>query len=463
MSIAREQNTPLAGLRPPTVTPPPEPLPLRKFLFKFVANPLRALPASVYETPLVSYETRPGRQVTWITAPNLIERVLVDDADSFTKTAMELRVLGGALGQGVLTATGAHWRWQRRTMAPLFRHKEILSYVPEMAAAGQLQLEKWRGSGAGIKQIDQDMIDATFTIIARTMLAGGEPSEAAAIKRASARFLSRISWEMAFAMLQFPSWMPHPGTYRIWRAIKTMREAILALVERRRREPGPETDLLGRLLAAKDPETGAPMPDELLVDNLLTLLEAGHETTARALTWALYILARAPDWQDRVRQEVKDVAGDEPIGPEHVQHLVVTEQVMKEAMRLYPPAPVVLRTPVTSIKFEDTWLPQGSLVVIPIYCVHRHRKLWTDPDLFNPDRFSPQFEDALPRCQYMPFGAGQRICLGMSFAMVEAKVLLATLVRGAVFDWDGHHEPEPISRITLRPGGGMPLMVTPTG
>lgn len=450
------------GLYPPTVVAPPVPLPLPRFLFTFVSNPLRAVPAPVYEEPLVSVRTKTGNQITWVTGPDLIERILVSEAEDFTKTPMEERVLGPALGTGVLTSRGTHWRWQRRAMAPLFRHREILSYVPDMADAAEAQLDRWRRSPAkALHQIDVDMVDTTFAIIARTMLRGGEPAEAETIKRASAAFLSRISWELAFALLRIPRWIPHPGTLRIRSSVKALRAAVLAIVRRRRMEPGRADDLLGRLLEAHDPDTGAPMDDELLVDNLLTLLEAGHETTAKALTWALYLLARSPEWQTRVREEVRSLAGNAPLTAEHVDALKVTGQVVKEAMRLYPPAPVIVRTPTRSVRLHGETLRAGSVVVIPVYVLHRHHKLWTDPDLFAPERFTPEFEDSLPRTQYMPFGAGPRICLGMSFALVEAKILLATFIRGARFDWDGSHCPEPISRITLRPNGGMPLYVEP--
>jgi cytochrome P450 len=245
------------------------------------------------------------------------------------------------------------------------------------------------------------------------------------------------------------------------RASRRMRGAVGDIVSRRRAEGAEGSDLLGRLLAARNPETGVAMDDEHVVSNLLTLLEAGHETTARALTWTLYLLARAPEWQDRVRAEVMAVAGSGPIEAAHVSRLLITERVIKESMRLYPPAPVLVRMPLTDIKFGDVNVRAGAQIVVPIYAIHRHRKLWSDPDRFDPDRFLPDAEKAMPRTQYMPFGAGPRICLGLSFALVEAVVLLATFVRAARFDWDGRHFPEPVSRVTLRPKGGMPLMVAP--
>jgi cytochrome P450 len=416
----------------------------------------------VYEEPMVVFAPAKGRLVVWVTRPDLVEQVLIAGADTFSKTEVERRVLGGSLGDGVLTSVGAHWRWQRRTMAPLFRHQEILTYVPEMSAAGAAMAGKWRQEGARVRAVDADMVDVTFDVIARTMLAGGVPAEAELIKREGTTYLANSSWELAWALMKFPPWLPHPGTWPRRCAARRLRRAVGAIVARRRAEGTDGNDLLGRLLAARNPESGAPMGDEDVISNLLTLLEAGHETTARALTWALYLLARAPEWQQRVRAEVVAVAGSAPIEAAHLPRLAITDRVMKEAMRLYPPAPVIVRMATREMRIGEATIRPHTQIVIPIYAIHRHRKLWEDPDRFDPDRFLPEREKARPRTQYMPFGAGPRICLGMSFAQVEAVALLATFVRAARFGWDGHHLPEPVSRVTLRPKGGMPLSVTPT-
>jgi cytochrome P450 len=450
---------PVAALYPPTIEPPDRPLRLRSALAMYVRNPLRVLSRPVYEDPFVVFEPSPKRTIVWVTRPDLVEQVLL--GDNFQKTEVEKRVLGSSLGDGILTSNGAHWRWQRRAMAPLFRHQEILTYVTEMAGAADALAARWRQDGPGVRAVDEDMTDVTFDVIARTMLTGGVPAEAELLKREGSAFLTQSSWELAWALLRLPTWLPHPGTWPMRRASRRMRGAVGDIVSRRRAEGAAGADLLGRLLAARNPETGAAMDDEHVVSNLLTLLEAGHETTARALTWTLYLLARAPEWQDRVRAEVMAVAGSGPIEAAHISRLAVTERVIKETMRLYPPAPVLVRMPLTDTKFDEVTIRAGAQIVVPIYAIHRHRKLWSDPDRFDPDRFLPDAEKAMPRTQYMPFGGGPRICLGMSFALVEAVVLLATFVRTARFDWDGRHLPEPVSRVTLRPKGGMPLMVEP--
>ena len=452
--------TTTSALVPPTIEPPNEPLSLPVFCYRFIKNPLLALPQPAYEEPIFVYRPSGDKAlVAWVTDPELTETILQNKDNAFIKTTLELRALGRPLGDGVLTSDGAQWRWQRHAIAPLFRHNEILGYVPAMAAAADELVDQWRSDDSATRQIETDMTDVTFSVFARTMLVGGEPAESAAIKRATDAYLSAVPWEMVWELVRMPQWLPHPMVWRLNQTARGVRRAVAGIIARRRSDSENGTDLLARLLQARHPETGAPMDDERLIDNLLTLLLAGHETTAKALTWSLYLLARAPDWQQRVRDEVRSVVGDQPMSPDLIDRLELTERVLKESMRLYPPVPVMARRPVHDITLGGQDIPAGTQVVIPMYCVHRHRALWSDPDEFRPDRFLPENTRRMPRTQYMPFGAGARTCIGMSFAMVEAKVLLATFLRAAHFGWDGSHLPTPVSRITLRPKGGMPLGV----
>ncbi len=447
-------------LYPPTVKPPAGPLSLTAFFARFVRNPISSLPRQVYEQPLYRMQSERPLAV-WVTGPDLIERILLRDADLFPKTPLERQVFGPALGRGILTSEGEAWRWQRKIAAPAFRYSELLAYVPAMARAGEAQLARWRGRGpAKPAQIDVDMTDTTFEVISNTILAGCDAREGAMIKQAGREFLDPISWSIAYAMLRLPPWAWHPGKRRMLAAAETVREGVRQVLRRRRREGGGGDDLLGRLLAARHPETGEPLPDEALVDNLATFLAAGHETTAKALTWTLYLLARAPALQERVRAEVVEVAGRHSIDATDIVRLELTQRVLKEAMRLYPPAPVLTRVAREAVVLGGKEVAAGTLVVIPIYALHRHRRLWVDPDRFDPDRFLPERENQMPRTQYMPFGFGGRTCIGSSFAMIEATAILATLVRGARLAWDGRHLPEPVSRVTLRPRSGMPLNVT---
>jgi cytochrome P450 len=202
------------------------------------------------------------------------------------------------------------------------------------------------------------------------------------------------------------------------------------------------------------------MDDELLADNLLTFYLAGHETTAKALTWTLYLLARSPHWARKLREEIARVTGGAPIAAGHVDKLVLVQQVLKEAMRLYPPVPVMSRQPLVDIELGGRRLRAGSSVLIPIYAIHRNAARWERPDEFDPTRFAPEREAAIHRYQYMPFGAGPRICIGMSFAMLEATAMLATFLRATHFALADREEPVPMAGVTLMPGGGLRLVTS---
>jgi cytochrome P450 len=442
------------------VQPPARALSLPRFLLRFIRNPLQALPRSVYTDPVVTYG---GKRplITWVTDPALIERILLKNTASFPKTPLDRRVLTPMLGNGILTAEGENWRWQRKIASPMFRYSEVLGYVPMMVEAAEELLETWKPRGPEFTiDLEDAMTETTFAVIARTVLAGIDEHQAGAVKRSARTYLDRISWEVAAAILHLPTTMWHPGKTSMRssaREVRTIVERLLAQCRSSRSSGG---DLVARMVAARDPATGGQMSGTMLVDNLTTFLFAGHETTAKALTWTLYLLARAPHWQERLRDEVRNaIRTSQRVGPGTIERLPLTLRVLKESLRLYPPAPVITRLADEDMNLAGTEVPKGSLIVIPIFALHRHRRLWDDPDCFDPDRFLPENEDKYPRTQFMPFGFGPRICIGSSFALIEAAAILTTLLQSVRFEWDGRHIPEPVSRVTLRPKGGMPLIV----
>ena len=455
-------------LYPPAVRPPRHKLPAPGYILRLLQNPLRIMPEEVYREPIVVY---PGvrRPHVWVTDPGLIAQVLLEEPERYLKTPIERRILGPTLGDGLLTASGASWRWQRKVAAPLFRHADILAYVPAMTAAAQARLEAWRGCQRPGQPFTSDigaaMKVATFDVIASTILAGCQPREAAVIKQADITYMSGVNWELAAGVIGLKENTWHPRRRQMQTAAAQGRAAVLSIVERRRAaiavDPAAASagDVLARLLAARHPDTGEPMSDAMVVDNLATFLEAGHLTTSQALTWTLYLLARASAWQDAVRAEVQSVLAKGPL-TDPVAQLPLTVRVLKESMRLYPPVPTVVRIADTAGTLGGIPIPAATTVIVSIYAAHRHHARWIDPGRFDPGRFLPDREAAMPRGQYLPFGFGQRTCIGMTFALIEGVAILATLIAGARFDWDGRHLPEPLSRLTLTPKGGMPLRVT---
>ncbi|MEJ0047957.1 MAG: cytochrome P450 [Rhodospirillales bacterium] len=222
--------------------------------------------------------------------------------------------------------------------------------------------------------------------------------------------------------------------------------------------PAP-ADLLAHLARAQDPETGTPMDRDRVIDNILTFILAGHETTALALTWTFYLLSHHPAVATATRDEVQAVTGGAPVTAAHLDGLVLTRQVIMEAMRLYPPAGVIGRIAMRDLNVGGLPIATGTLVLVPIYAIHRHRTLWQEPERFDPERFMPAATAARHRYAYLPFGAGPHTCIGMNFALIEAIVILATVLQGAGLRLRPGHDPGMRLRITLRPARGMPMTV----
>jgi cytochrome P450 len=432
---------------------------MRSFPFmlpRFVRNPLLCIPREAYEKPIVLVPGPPLR--VYVCDPELVRTVLLDKHEIFPKTEILRRLLGPLLGRGIMLSEGDEWRRQRQVVAPLFRHAEILRHVPAMARAAEAQIARWRASGLDkVHMIDRDMSVATYEVISGTMLSGGGDTVGAAMREDAGDYVAGMPWLLAYAVLNLPGWMPRPHKRRMRRRELRLRGAVRALVHRRRAAGDCGEDLLARLLAARGPDNGTAMADEEVVDMLLTFLTAGHDTTAKALTWALYLLSRSRHWEERVLREVETVVPAGTIEPHHIDRLTTVAQVLKETLRLYPPAPETTR--IASVDTELGGLPikAGTIIDIPIYVIHRNRLLWREPDRFDPDRFAPAEEARRSRYAFMPFGAGPRICVGASFALVEATVLLAAFLREFRFSCPQGFEPVPVSRVTLGVRDGMPM------
>jgi cytochrome P450 len=428
----------------------------------FVRNPLEVVPQQAYEEDFVRFGgTRSPR--AWVTSPAGVKAVLLDERDKFRKLT-QIRLLRPLLGSGILTSEGAEWKWQRQAASPMFRPAELAAFVPAFVRAAQARLKAWRAKPAGsVHAIDEEMTHATFDVIAATLLPSSDRALGLAIQGSVSALQESGGWDLLFAAMNLPHWLPRPGMVSEVRAMKTLRSTVAAYIREQRERtlmPGMTEDLTQRLIAARDPESGQQMGDERLVDNVLTFFLAGHETTAKALAWTLYLVARYPEWAARLEEEIGHVVGKGPLGAQHIEQLMLTQQVLKESMRLYPPVPIMSRQAVADVEIEGHAVKPGTSLLIPIYALHRHARRWEDADDFRPERFAPENEAAIPRYQYMPFGAGPRVCVGRAFATMEAVALLATFLQHARFELSGGAEPIPVARVTLLARGGMPLRVT---
>lgn len=441
---------------PPRIVPPAKPLGRFGFVATFLRNPLEVIPRAVYEDDFVPMKSTRAPRV-WATSPALIRGVLVDERDKFRKL-VQIRLLGPLLGSGILTSEGSDWRWQRAAASPMFKPEELAGFVPAFVAAAKRRLAHW-GSAESVQPMDAEMTRATFDVIVSTLLRSSDETLAPSVHRAVEALQRSGGWDLLYSQLNMPPWMPRPGMMSTFRAMKSLRARMVRVIQERRTK-GPEDDLTQRLIAARDPETQQSMDEERLVDNVLTFYLAGHETTAKALTWTLFLLSRSPEWAAALEREIAQAAGDDDITAAHLEKLVLTEQVLKESMRLYPPVPIMSRQAIADVVVDGHEVKAGTSVLIPIYAIHRHARRWPDADAFMPERFEPAREEAMPRYQYMPFGSGPRVCIGRNFAMMEAAAMLATFVRHARFTPVEGHEPSPVARVTLIPKGGMPLRVS---
>jgi cytochrome P450 len=449
---------------PETVTPPEKPLPLGRGLLQMIANPLYVWPRAMYENPYHGVRWI-GRTFHYFRRPEHMKAVFLDHADIFRKSQFQKKLVGPALGDGLLTSEGEHWKFQRRAASPAFRIDHLRALVPAFSSAATAAVERIKAAPAGIPiDVMGEMQHATLDVIVETILGGADPGFGyERIKTTVEDYMQVMGKPDMLDMVGTPPWVPRPWGGKGRRAATALRKSAVNAIERRRASGETRNDLLGLLLAARDPETGRGLSDDELRDNVVTFIGAGHETTALTLTFALYLIANAPEVQDRLVREVMDVAGDKPIDAAMADQLHFHEQVIKESMRLYPPVAIIDRMAAEDIDLGDAKVKKGDFAFCLIYIMHRHKMLWEHPERFDPDRFSEERSKGIHRFQYIPFGAGPRICIGMKFAYMEAVAILATLVRALKFHPNPAHRVEPNIRITLRPEGGMPLYIEGRG
>jgi cytochrome P450 len=439
--------------------PPARPLGLRGLPTTF-RNYIETIPRAAYEQGVVDLG-RTKRDIILVAEPDLIGEVLVGKAELVLRDPVTRRAFAPAIGaNSIFLAEDSEWRWQRRAVAPIFRHETLLSFVPIFTAMAERQVERWRAAGR-TQQVDAAaaMTRTTFDIIVEALLGGSANLDAESYSRALTQSFNTIPWQIIYVLFSLPEWLPYPGQRRAYQARDFLRRDLSRIVAARRAAPSAHADLLDALLAARDAETGRSMSDAEVVNNLLTFVIAGHETTAVALSWTLWLLAKDQDSQQRVFDEVAAVAADAPIAAAHFEQLSFCRQAIQEAMRLYPPAPGIGREARTAFELGGLSIAPGTRIHIPVFALHRNVRIWNNPNCFDPDRFTAEAVKARSRYAYLPFGAGPRICIGSGFAMLEAAAILATLVRAFRFTPVPGHKPKPLARVTLRPAGGMPLRV----
>lgn len=396
-----------------------------------------------------------GRDVYVLRHPDQVHEVLVQKAASFGKpeSGTTARLLRKLLGEGLLNSNGETWRRHRRLVQPAFAPSHLERYGEVMARFADAASDRLV-DGARV-DLSAEMMELTLRVVAKTLFDHDVTSETDHVARAMRVF--RSSFGGIDTVL--PEWLPTPSRRRSRAAIAAIDALVYSLIDEREKK-GFGDDLLSTLVAASHAaEPGDRLGRKQLRDEVLTLFLAGHETTSHALTWTFHLLAANPAAESRLFEEVDSVLAGRVPTTDDLPRLPLTERVLMEAMRLYPPAYVLARVATEDVEIGGWTIPRGADVIVWIYHTHRDARFHPDPSRFDPDRFLPERAKALPPCAYLPFGAGSRTCIGKRFAMIEAQLVLAALARKARFRPVSGHRPGLDASVTLAPRGGMPMIV----
>jgi len=446
----------------PAPVPRRGPLPMFEFFRVMRDNMIATYPEEAYESEILDRKMF-GRHRFVVSEPAAIKHVLLDNAANYQKTEISRRLLEPGLGKGLVTSEGETWRRHRRTMAPSFDHRSIAAYTPIMSAATEDLLAEWsRLSPNEPVDVATAMMKLTLHIISRTMFSTDSEAMLAIMERGAGTYQAGMRPNI-MDFLGLPAWLA--GLPRARVAERTLGEfdAEIDRLTQLRSGPsgGSHKDLLARLIAARDDETGSGMTAKDVRDQVITIFMAGHETTATAMTWIWYLLSQHPGEEATLHAELAAVLGGRTPTEEDVGKLVYTRMVIEESMRLYPPVHTIARAALADDTLLGRTIPKGSNMLIVPWVLHRHRLLWKNPGAFVPERFSTEQSAARPRFSYLPFGGGRRICIGAAFAMTEATVLLATIAQRYRLRLVPGHPVEPRGLITLRARHGMQMVPVP--
>jgi cytochrome P450 len=379
-----------------------------------------------------------NRRSMLLSHPDDIEQVLVTDNRRFIKN-YALIFLKPLLGNGLLLNEGASWLRQRRLIQPAFSRPQVESYAPAMVECTERLLAGWRVGE--VRDIGQAMMRLTMTIAGRALLG------------------IDISDRFSEVAMPLPAWAPTPRNMRLKRTIGRLDCILQQLIDERRAAGAGGGDFLSLLLTARDAEDGQGISDRQIRDEVMTMFLAGHETTANALTWTWLLLGQHPEIQARVREEVRSrLEGRQPAVTD-VSKLTFCENVIREAMRLYPPAYVVGRRPMEDMTIGGHFIPAGTNVLMSQWIVHHDERWFDNPLQFDPDRWTGDLLSRLPKYAYFPFGGGPRVCIGNAFAMFEAPLVLALMAQRMMLELVTREPIQPLPAVTLRPGRPIEMRV----
>lgn len=393
-----------------------------------------------------------------INHPDGVRHVLQDNARNYSKNTIQFNTLALVTGQGLLTTSGEQWLRQRRMTQPAFHRQRIAGFGGAMTSAALRMLQRWDALPADtVLDIDHEMMKMTLEIVGHTMFSADLSDETSELVNAVLIALDYIVYR-AQTPIALPLFVPTRRNRGFRRALAVLDRAVEGLINERRAATGQYDDLLAMLLEAQS-EDGEPMSNRQLRNEVLTLIIAGHETVASALTWAWHLLANHPEAEARLHAELQAVLGGRAAQLHDLPQLPYTRAVFDEALRLFPPAWLITRRTVAEDLIGDTAVPAEALVIISPYVVHRQPGVWPDPEAFRPERFLAEKVEAAPRYGYIPFGGGPRMCIGNQFALMEGALVLATVAQRYRFQPLAENPVEAAALVTIRPRGGLQMQL----
>lgn len=445
---------------PPGISRPPGPrgLPLIGEARSFARDPLAFLTGVAEKYGDIANFRLGGIDVYFVRHPDLVREVLITQRASFTMTALRAKI-NAVVGEGLFTSRGELHARQQRLMLPVFRKSRIEAYAGQMAELSRRARDQWQ-SGATV-DIADEMMKLTMLIAAQALFEQDIGSDTQAVSHnidVVLEFFTRLS----SPFLKLSLALPLPSSRRFKKAVRDLDAVIYRMIERRRDTAASGKDLLSLLMQAKDDQTNVQMAEKQLRDEVLTLLIAGHETTANVLAWIFYLLAKHPDADQRLHDEARAVLGARAaFTAADIERLAWTRRVMQEGLRLYPPGWFIGREAQTDVRLGGYMVPRGAVVMMSQYVTHRDARFFEEPERFKPERWESGLEDRLPRGAYFPFSAGDRHCIGEGFAWQEALLILATLIERWKFELVPGQNIRPRPSVTLRPDGPIKMIVRP--
>ena len=423
---------------------------------EFTADTLAFLLAIRQYGDIASFMFGPFRAYV-VSSPELVHQVLVDDADKFYKPNSLKKGTGPVVGNGLFTNDGEFWKRQRRLVQPAFHTKRIGAYAEVMVEHAQALMARWQSGQT--YDIDHEMVRLTMGIVSKTLFDADVSGEASEISAMVTEALTAVNKRLD-RLVNPPDWLPTPENLRLKSSVKGLDAMIQRFIDERRKSGEDKGDLLSMLLLARDEDDGGGMNDRQVRDEAMTVFGAGHETTASALMWTWYLISQHPEVEAKLLDELETALGGRTPGLSDLANLPYTEMVIKESMRLYPPAWSITRETVAPVELGGYAIEPKHVVIINTYGMQRDARYFPDPDRFDPERFSPENEKNIPKYAYIPFGGGPRVCIGNAFAMMEARLIIATIAPRFRLALAPDQQVAPQRVFTLRAKYGMRMIAT---